>query len=161
MIVDTENSMITIADRNFPACILICPPTEDNDFEEWDLALGVPPNDTALIIPSENGVLIQVEQVPEWDNTFKVDLLTRVCRPGYHFNEKCIWLPMSVVLMDNGTLEVEPVGFPHVGTSFWIHAEDWWVVEHIDRISRLPFKEPEGVQSRIVKLNYFKEDQDA
>ena len=153
---------VEIAGRTFPTVGLVCPPDEiDPDRPDKDRSLGTG-NDWLSYIPAENGVIFVVEKetapaAPP--NTLRLSLLCAVCEQSYD-PEGYMWLPKSVSLIDGqllptvtyeGRLGVRAV-------SDWHHAEPEWVAETIDRLSRLPFTEPDGPRCRLVPRDAFDAD---
>lgn len=152
---DDETSTITIADRRFPAVILICPPTGDDD-EDDDLerSLGATPDapgDKSVFVPAENGILFQMEPVdpdrPE--RGLILSISARTCYPSPDTDGRFYYLPHPVSIKDG---KVAP---GRGGVSIWKNAEPDWVVETIDRLSQAPYVEPEGPLVEMVRLDHF------
>ena len=137
---------ITIHDRTYPVVALLCPSIEDTE-SDWDRSLGAE-GDSAVYIPSENGLLFEV--TVQDNKLLQLNLYCVTCEETWHAGEPC-WLPIGVGLLDG---ELVPGGR---GLGMWLNAEPDWVAETIDRLSRLPFTIPDGPRadmtatSKVVK----------
>lgn len=99
-----------------------------------------------VFIPTESGFLIGIEVDHKSNNTF-VRLMARTCIEFFDQWEP-MWLPYSLGMV-NGRLIWDRY-------SDWRNCEEWWIVEHIDRLSRLPYDEPPGPLCELMRLNEIK-----
>lgn len=150
--IDQEASTVTIADRRYPAVALICPVSDNPNATEEDRALGAcgaAPNDRSVYIPTENGLLLRVEEGRnESRHGLSLDPCARTCE-RVQDPDGWLWLPRPVGWFGGVLL----VGRSNV----WYWAEPEWVVEMIDRLSVLPFEQPPGEPTQIVRLNHFRQ----
>lgn len=147
-----EYGMVTVGGRRFPTVTVICP--QDPDAPARDDASrslgGTGPGDGSFWIPTENGMLLSVE---DWrpavgfaaPGRLELSVYARTCTRVVGLDEAPSWLPWSVGLA-GGVLSTDVAG---VGG--WIDAEPEWVVETIDRLSRRPFTQPPGPEVRLVR----------
>lgn len=142
---------LELAGRRFPTVGLICPESPSNT-DEYDRAMGLVPTDTVWYIPVENGVLVHLEKDDEGD--WHVYLYARACEQDPFcraVDEPPIWLPIPVCIYE-GELQARPSPWRPKEDApwYWDHAEESWLCEHLDRISRMHFKQPEGPQVQLV-----------
>lgn len=140
---------VTLDGRRFPIVGVICPPDPDgNDRSDWDRSLGTT-GDPDYIIPAENGLLFSLTRLPS--GTWELWLHAPNCKLSEQLPEEPTWLPRLVGLVD-GALVVEPDAERHRfrWTCFWTQAEEDWLVETIDRLSRLPLPHADGPRVRLV-----------
>lgn len=136
---------VTIAGRSFPVAMLICPPDERQTTDKDRSLGGGSPNDLSRYVLAENGVLFMVE--PDSDSTWTLALFARTCILTLEVDkDDDLWLPHAVILREG---ELSALGS---GTYMWSHCEPEWVVETIDRLSRMPFTQPAGPVVRLVPL---------
>ena len=141
---------LELAGRRFPVVALVCPLSDDDpDESRWDRSLGATPNNKERYIPGENGVIVVVQ--PQDRGGWSVHLLAPSCYQSQdHADSSWIWLPHFVSLLE-GELVVEPrTTRPKQGTWEWRDCEDWWLAEHIDRITGMAFTIPPGPRVDLV-----------
>lgn len=153
--IDRSTSTVVLAGRRFPAAGLICPVAPDDpDASERSRALGAcgaAPGDRSAYVTAENGLLIRVdEQANERYHGLDLDLYARTCELVPAGDELPWWLPWTIGWFGGLLVPGRSNG--------WRWAEAEWVVEMIDRLSVLPFEEPDGEPARIVRLDYFAND---
>lgn len=149
--------------RTFPTVTVICPPQDGEDTSEWDRSLGAG-KDNAFYVPSENGLLFEIEWTERRDGSlmWSLHLLTSTCEllwAGPHSEDEppYIYLPMSVYLHD-GELTAVPRPpdlrrqwpFNAHGITTWEDADPEWIAETIDRLAHKPFRPPQGPKARLV-----------
>ena len=160
---DLTTSTVTLAGRRFPATNAICPPTGPDDPDtELDRILaghGGPGTVGAsisfeVLIPAENGVLVAVELDDKYG--YKMTLHSRTCRPE-PWDDTEIMIPYFVSIVGSELVVNQPRTrrgpfVPPVGVWRWDNADPEWIVEFIDRISRMPFTQPPGPEVRLISL---------
>ena len=151
---------VAIAGRRFPAVGLICPQVEgDEVLSDEDRSLGLSPGDEAHYVPTENGLLVEVSPMGEGrEHLLHLMVRARTCElfvepiPGGQ--PERLWTPWLLGLLDGRLVPVPSVAcgvvVPPRPTWWWANAEPEWVVEHIDRLSRMPLVPPAGPEARLV-----------
>jgi hypothetical protein len=143
--IDVARSVVRIGGREYPASWLVCPPGPDQDDDVADRTLG---GDNELLtdayIPLESGLLVEVEV--EYRNRVSCRLYARTCvlEPPFGPQDTALWLPQRLRL-DGRQIRL--------GQETWDWCEDWWLIEHLDRLAGLPYEEPPGPPCELVPLN--------
>ena len=102
-----------------------------------------------MYIPCENGAFVAVETY-EHKPGYAVTLHARACQQSPWDNTH-LWIPYFVGI-DHGKL-VAQERFLDLGCPWrWDDAEADWIVELIDRVSRMPFDQPPGPEVRLIPL---------
>lgn len=149
-------SYLELAGRRFPLVGVILPVHPEREASEWNRSLGFEKSYYSrwFYIPAENGVLFQLEYTnrkrPE--DGWTLHLYARTIEEN-RLDEEPMYLLHPVTLLEQ-RLIAYPWGEPF-GAFYWTNAEEGWLVEHIDRLSRLPYDEPPGLPARLVPLDYF------
>lgn len=151
MNVDYEASTVTLAGRTFPAVGLICP--QDGDVKDrHSRLLGGPIGRAGFqaVIPAENGVITVIE-VTAGRPAVDVALWAATCDLNTFPNDSPKWLPVQLCIARRaiGRIPFRPRGVEWQ----WNGADPEWVVEFIDRVSRLPFDEPGGPRCEMIRLS--------
>jgi hypothetical protein len=146
---DYPTSTVTIAGRPFPACMLVCP--DDDEYPEPNpvqRTLGGQGDGkfgpwTDVFIPTESGLLVDLQWTPE---RLDCRLSARTChRDGQPDGDGWVemWLPHRLRIVNGHVRE---------GSQDWTRCESWWLLEHIDRVAALPYREPPGPKCDLVRL---------
>lgn len=157
--VDLDTSTLTLAGRRLPAVGVVCPigPGPDNSRPERTLsALNAghePFPHIEVVVPTENGVLVQLAWFKDRPGLI-VQLGARTCEltPS---DDDPIWLPIPLAVVAGrieATSRTDLGKYLLVKHLIWRDAEPDWVVEHIDRVARLPYDEPPGPRVELVRL---------
>lgn len=161
MKLDVETSTVVIGGRRFPAIYIICPPGgADDPGSDYERMLGGTSGpgimDLAVrhqvLIPCENGVLVAVEDYGDDKPGYEVSLLARTCQQQ-PWDDTFLWMPYFVVI-DHGRLAAV-INWQRSRLHLpwrWEDAEAEWLTELIDRVSRMPFTQPEGPAVRPIPL---------
>lgn len=147
MEIDVQKSRVRLADRWFPAAAILCPLVEGQKESDWDRGLGGQALNRSLeidewdvFIPSENGVLYEVDEIRDDGQVF-LELRTRSVRCSLARDwpdVSSLWLPTPLNLHGRSWIP-EPWGCPKFsGVDVWSRCEEEWIVEHIDRTSVFP-----------------------
>jgi len=155
--VDVPRSEVTIGDRRFPAVALLCPPAPEQPEPAKERVLGEPVRAKypCVYVPCENGVLIQLQKE---DKGVTVMLDARTCEldewrvAGPNAGPDKLWLPQPVCILAGKVGKWLDRRGLLAGPWHWDSADEWWVVEHIDRVSVMPYTEPEGPPVRLMRL---------
>ena len=150
MKLDLERSEVTLGDRRFPACALICPQDDVDALRSaWDRSLGGPGSLPSVFIPGENGVLVEIE---EFETGLVVALYSRTCE-RVDTPAEWTWLPHALSIVHNHIgVFLDRRGLIQ-GPYRWEGCDEWWVVEHIDRVTSMPYTEPNGPRAELVRLS--------
>jgi hypothetical protein len=161
MNIDTLASTITIAGRRFPAACAICPPYEGDEDPEVERMLGGPARPTVgsdkgklsyqVMIPCENGVLVVVEWFETHPESFEIVLDARTCALSCQEPDRPLWLP-HLVGIANSQITLPPRLAASPFHHWWSGAYPDWTIELIDRVSVMPFIQPEGPPVRLITL---------
>lgn len=157
---DDRTSTVAIDGRRFPAATVVCPPVEGDESPDLDRALGTRATgggDLSLYIPAENGVLFEINDVPEWPG-LTLSLRARTCHLYIDPNDGTqMWLPQWAYLRDGYITTVDDGGAWH-----WDKADPDWVAETILRLSHKPYMQlvPSGPEVRLVPIDHFGEPND-
>jgi len=152
MKLNLKRSEVTLGDRRFPACALICPP-DDVGGTDWDRSLGgmEVPGYPYAYVPGENGILVEIAQEPD-SRSYAVHLYSRTCEHAETPSGEWTWLPQALSIVQNRIgVHKDSRGLIQ-GAWHWDRADEWWVVEHIDRVTQLPYDEPPGPRVQLVRL---------
>jgi hypothetical protein len=162
VIVDTDTSTVTIADRRFPAVCVVCPNAEGQDDSEAERLLGgeaIPVAGPArgrrsyqALIPCENGVLVAVEWEADTPDVYRIMLEARTCALSTLDTGGPLWLPHTVGVKNGRLVALPPGPYRDDVAWYWINAEPEWTVEHIDRITTMAFTQPPGPSVRLITL---------
>lgn len=147
---------VTIDGRRFPICTVICPATDqDRAAGLTDADRSLPGGYDQVWIPAENGTLLVVE--PATAPAFRGDggllslaVYSPICTLTLDFNpdDPPIWLPQGLVVMNNQLISEK---LASIRWKMLQGAEPWWVVEQIDRLSRMPVIDVvDGPKARLV-----------
>jgi hypothetical protein len=150
MKLDLERSEVTLGDRRFPAVALVCPQDDvDAPRSAWDRSLGAPGPLPSVFIPGENGILVEIE---EFEAGLSVSLYARTCERVETPQGEWTWLPQDISIVGN-RLDVflDRRGLIQ-GPHRWEGCDEWWVAEHLDRVTRMPYTEPDGPRVELVRL---------
>jgi hypothetical protein len=151
-------SMVEIAGRLFPASGVICPLHEtrpEADEPEWERRFSgrgggtkvLPEISYTVHIPTENGLLIEIEEGSDNPGLLDVKLFSRTCEETFCTAEPKGWLmyvPRFLTL--DGAEIIEAAG------PTWRNAEPEWVAEFIDRVSKMPYQPTPGPQVKLITL---------
>jgi hypothetical protein len=157
---DLKASTVKLGGRHFPAVGLLCPPVEGHEEPPDQRLLGGPsiqPNPAQLgprvevYVPAENGVLIELSQyeVRRGGLTLSIHLYARTCTLIESQNP--LWLPQRLSVF-GGRIARETDNFLHSGWWAWDNAEPEWACEHIDRLSKMAYDQPDGPQVELINL---------
>lgn len=147
---DYDTSMVRVADRHFPACLMVCP--DDEDFPEPDptqRSLGGEANYvTNALIPVESGFVISVDMEKSTGRLW-CHLWSRTCEHSTQPDGDemvSMWLPHSLKISNShGPMVVK-------GFQSWNDCESWWLIEYIDRVATLEYYEPPGPKCDLIRL---------
>lgn len=148
--VDVEASVIELAGRRLPACGLVCPPdVSERSRSRVDRSLGQvtshPRYKHNVYVPLESGVLVDVEWWAD-RGTYDVGVYARTCGNG--IVGECVYLPITLMIAGTELVPWQVRGGPWD----WRGCEGWWVVEHIDRLASLGYREPPGPRCEVLSL---------
>lgn len=104
-----------------------------------------------VMIPCESGLLFQLDWCDATETAYQMQLLARTCELT-KISEP-LWLP-HFMCINVKVPAVTVLPYPDMNGSpwFWEGADPEWVVEHIDRVSKMPFVEPPGPRVRLISL---------
>lgn len=141
---------VTLDGRRFPLVGVVCPPDPDGiERTDWNRSLGTT-GDPDYIVPAENGLLFSLTRLPA--GTWELWLHSPACKLVTQPPDTPVWLPRIVGLVD-GALRVEADDDDRRTwrwTCFWTGADEDWLVEHMDRLSRMPVPRAAGPRVRLV-----------
>lgn len=135
IVVDVARSTITIAHRTFPAAAVVF--REPAEHSEWDRTLGGYTHLATyhdILIPSENGVLINVSWSERQPEPVTIEVCVYAPRAEHFFEADRYALPLLSVRHG----QLERLSRMRPAPWHWASNDHEWVVEHIERLGRLP-----------------------
>lgn len=158
---DLDASTVTIADVQFPACLVICPNDEHNpEPDPVDRMLGgvsrFQPRkeilDVDVFVPLENGFLVHLNYYPHDSTTSGPRLFcsldAQTCQHWERIVDDCMWLPWTLQIAGRTVVE---------GFQDWRDCETEWLAWHIQRLSTLEYVEPEGPRVQMLPIGQLEE----
>lgn len=140
---DFESSIVTLAERRFPTVGLICPQGPEQSDSRYQRSLG--PHALMewcwVYIPAENGILVYLSAEKS-----TCRLYARTCTLDSYGG---LWLPHDLFIA-GGRIQAG-------NWMEWTGCEPDWLVEHIDRVSGLPYDEPPGPKVELLRLAEYQE----
>lgn len=143
--VHLDTSTVTINGRRFPAVAVITPIDGSPNRTRYDRLLGPP---SCVYIPCENGVMIGVER-DEFLPEYSVWLSAHQCSLDF-FDHQPSLFPTFMEIRARALVPV--LNFRALGPFSWSGASSEWLVEHIDRVGRLPCTLPDGPLVTVLSL---------